>query len=359
MIDGAGPWGTGPYRLVAGFSTPEKRSDLVILEANPSYWDKSRFPRLKRIVFDNTLGQKEAVELVKSGEGRVDLVTELSPLETLQVAQSPFAQVVKNRGGLRTVIGQFNSRKPQSPWTDARLRQAANLAIDRADLIRYGAKGNGTIVPAMLAAQAFGYDPKLAPYPFDPARARALLREAGYPNGLPVTLLAPEFLDVQTTVIGKMLEQAGFKVEREVLPPNAFNRKFTLSLLDQPAEQQSWDIALGTPVDPANFPLLNVYHQHLVGGFTDWGGEKPELRRLYEQVIRTVDARKQRDLLQQMERLTHEQAYVLFLYSPTLLYAANKAVELVPYASTFLMLHETGVTDQHWSRRNGRQNQKR
>ncbi len=349
MIRGAGPWGTGPYRLVEGFSTPEKRSDLVVLEANPNYWDRSRFPRLKRIVFDNTLSQKEAVELVRSGEGRVDLVTELSPLETLQVAQSPFAQVVKNRGGLRTVFGQFNSRKAQSPWSDLRLRQAANHAIDRADLIRYGTKGNGTIVPAMLATRAFGYDPKLSPYPFDPARARALLREAGYPNGLPLTLLAPENLDVQATVIGKMLEQAGFKVEREVLAPNAFNRKITLSLLDQPAEQQSWDIALYQQSDPANFPLLNVYHQQLVGGPYDWGGEKPELRRLYEQVTRTVDPAKQREHFQQMERHTHEQAYALFLYNPTLLYAANKAVEFVPYASTFLMLHETSVTDQHWS----------
>ncbi len=155
--------GHGPIQAGEGFSTPEKRSDQVVLEANASYWDKSRFPWLKRIVFDNTLSQKEAVELVKSGEGRVDLVTEISPLETLHVAQSPFAQVVKNRSGLRTLFGQFNSRKPSSPWSDVRLRQAATLAIDRVDLIRYGATGNGTIVPAMRGTQAFGYDPKLAP----------------------------------------------------------------------------------------------------------------------------------------------------------------------------------------------------
>ena len=50
------------------------------------YWDKHRFPRLQRIVFANTLSQKDAVELVKAGEDRVDLVTDLSPLETLRVA---------------------------------------------------------------------------------------------------------------------------------------------------------------------------------------------------------------------------------------------------------------------------------
>src|SRR5262249_50094533 len=168
-----------------------------------------------------------------------------------------------------------------------------------------------------------------------------------------ITLLAPGALSVQATVIGKMLEQVGFRVTQEVVSPNAFNRKTTLGLLDQPAEQQTWDIALMQQGDSANFPLLNVYHQQLVGGPYDWGGEKPELRSLYEQVIRTVDREKQRHLHEQMERLSHDQAYALFLYSATALYATNKAVELVPYATPNLMLHETSVTDQHWSVRKG------
>jgi hypothetical protein len=59
---------------VEGCSLPDKRSDRVVLEANLTYWDPARFPRLHRIVFDNTLNQKEAVELIKTSEGRVDLV---------------------------------------------------------------------------------------------------------------------------------------------------------------------------------------------------------------------------------------------------------------------------------------------
>ena len=109
-----------------GFSLPDKRADRVVLEANPEYWDRTRLPRLQRIIFDNTLAQHDAVELVKTGEGRVDLVSGLNPLETLRVAQSPFAQVVKNRGALVTVFGQFNMRKVGSPWHDLRLRQAVN-----------------------------------------------------------------------------------------------------------------------------------------------------------------------------------------------------------------------------------------
>lgn len=83
-----------------GFSLPDKRTDRVVLEANLEYWDTTRLPRLQRIIFDNTLAQHDAVELVKTDEGRVDVVSELSPLETLRVAESPFAKVVKNRASL-------------------------------------------------------------------------------------------------------------------------------------------------------------------------------------------------------------------------------------------------------------------
>ena len=96
---------------------------------------------MHRIIFDNTLTPKEALELVKSGEGRVDVVTELPPLETLRVAQSPFAKVVKNRGTLGIVMGVFNMRKTGSRWTDIRPRQAANLAINREDLSGMPRKG--------------------------------------------------------------------------------------------------------------------------------------------------------------------------------------------------------------------------
>jgi peptide/nickel transport system substrate-binding protein len=304
---------------------------------------------LQRIIFDNTLAQNDAVELVKTGEGRVDLVSELSPLETLRVAESPFAKVVKTRDNMGFLFGQFNMLKVGSPWRDIRLRQAVNFAINREDLIRYATKGNGVIVPALLSVNTFGYDPALAPYAFDPIKARALLRAAGYPDGLAVTLIAPSALEVQATVIGKMLEQVGFTVERQMLDPTVYNQKTRLSDLDQPAEQQGWDIALTLWNDPVNFPAIQPYHVFALGGWSDWVIEEPELPRLYAQVLRTVDREQQQALIRQMERHTHDQAYFLFLYNPIKLYAVNKAVEFVPYINTTLNLSETSVTEQHWS----------
>jgi peptide/nickel transport system substrate-binding protein len=334
---------------VEGFSTPGQRSDRVVLEANTDYWDPDRLPRLKRIIFDNTMSQQEAVELVKTTEGRVDLVTELSPLETLRVAQSSFARVVKKRGSLTTVFGQFNLRKRESPWHDLRLRQAVNVAINRAHLIRYATKGNGEIIPALLPPEAFGYDPTLAPYPFEPGKARDLLRDAGYPSGLSVSLIAPEDLAVQATVVSKMLEQVGFTVTLDILNSALYPRKTVLTELDQPAEQQPWDIALIRQNGWMNFPAFQLYHLFALGGANDWGSAQPALQRLYMHVLDTVDREQQGQLLQQMERYTHAHALFLFLYNPIQLYAVNKAVAFVPYQTGILNFTETSVTGEHWS----------
>jgi peptide/nickel transport system substrate-binding protein len=321
---------------VEGISTPNQRSDRLVLEANLDYWDGARLPRLRRIIFDNTLEQQDAVELVKSSEGREDMVTGLSPLETLRVAQSPFAQVVKTRGSLATVLGLFNMRKTGSPWQDVRLRQAVNLAI-----------GNGVIIPALVAAQGFGHDPTLAPYPFDPGKTRQLLHAAGYPNGLSVRLIATKDLEVQATVVSKMLEHAGFQVELQLLDPIAYNQTLIRDP-ERPPEHYAWDVALAVSQDFDNFPAFNLYLRFALGPY-HWVMEQPELQRLYEQVLRTVDRERQQVLIRQMERHTRDQAYFLFLYNPIALYAVNKAVEFVPYVSTILKLAETGVTEQHWS----------
>jgi peptide/nickel transport system substrate-binding protein len=320
-----------------------------VLEANTDYWDPQRLPRLQRIVFDNTLSPKEALELIKTGEGRVDLVNELRPLETLRVAQSPFAKVMKRRGALLTVFGQFNMRQAGGLWREVRLRQAVNYAINREDLIRYATKGNGVIIPALVPEQAFGYDPNLMPYRFEPGKAQQLLGEAGYPPGRPLVLIAPEELEVQATVVSKMLEQVGLTMELQMLDAATYTAKTNLGRLEQPPEHRSWDIALRSFLDYMNFPIFLLYNNFALDGANDWVIEEPELRQLYEQVMQTVDEERQQGLIRQMERHTHNQAYFLFLYNPIGLYAVNKAVELVPYVTTILNLAETSVTEQHWS----------
>ena len=92
-----------------------------------------------------------------------------------------------------------------------------------------------------------------------------------------------------------------------------------------------------------------LYQRYTLGGTIDWVTEQPELRRLYEQLLRTMDHDQQQAVIRQMEQHTRDQAYFLFLYNPIQLYAVNKAVEFVPHPSGGFSLAETTVTDQHWS----------
>jgi peptide/nickel transport system substrate-binding protein len=348
MLSKPGPWGTGPYQLMDGFLTAQKRADRIVLEVNRRYWDPERFPRLQRLVFDNTLGHKAAVESIKTGEGLVDLVSGLHPGEAMSVAQSPHAKVLSKHGGLATVFGQFNMRKAASPWHDVRVRQAVNVAVNREELLR-DLKGHGVITPALLPEGALGYDPALTPYAFDPDKARQLLREAGYSDGLTLALIAPEALQIQAISISMMLERAGFIVDFQILEAGAFQRQTRLGGVGHPPEQQTWDIALQSALDYLNFPPFLLYHDLALDGPYDWVSEQSELRLLYEQVLRVVDRQQQQALIRQMERHAHDQAYFLFLYNPMQLYAVNKAVAFVPHATTLLTLVGTSVTDEHWS----------
>jgi len=141
-------------------------------------------------------------------------------------------------------------------------------------------------------------------------------------------------------------------VDLQILDATAYNQKVVLSHLAQPPEQQPWDIALISSLpDVLNFPVYMLYRSYALDGAYDWLGEQPELRRLYEQVLGTVDRERQQALIRQIERHTRDQAYFLFLYNPIQLYAANNAVRFVPYANGTLILTETSVTDQHWSMR--------
>jgi ABC-type transport system substrate-binding protein len=125
-----------------------------------------------------------------------------------------------------------------------------------------------------------------------------------------------------------------------------------LDRLDQPPEQQGWDIALTIWGDPINFPVFEFYSSLALNGHSDWVLEEPELRDLHAQVLRAVDREHQQRLIRQMERHTHEHAYFLFLYNPIGLYAVNKAVEFEPSVGMLLNnLGEIALTEQHWSMR--------
>src|SRR5881296_3825156 len=167
------PIGAGPYKFVS--FTPGVE---LVLEAFDQYWRKT--PSVKRFVFKVIPDESTRLAALKRGE--VDIVYSV---------RGALAQELQRTSGLTlkpvVIQGTFwlyfpEQWDPKSPWHDRRVRLAAAQAVDRQTINQAETLGfsriNGSIIPSTFE---FFWQPPATPY--DPARAKQLLAEAGYPNG--------------------------------------------------------------------------------------------------------------------------------------------------------------------------------
>jgi len=346
----AGPWGTGPFKLVKGsfrYATP---SDRVVLEAYEDYWDP-RYPKVESVIFDNTLirNRKEVMRLCRETEGAVDIVNYIRPLDTLKVAESPFAKVVKSRD-VGLLMGDINQRKKGSRWRDIRLRKALNYAINRKELWKYGAKGNAYNLEGFLIPPgAYGHNPSLTPWTYDTPKARSLLAEAGYPNGFDVTVITSEAWRVEAQIIKRMLERIGLRVRLDTLSRPELHRKYYIPLLDKPPEEQDWDFVIDYVGDIFGHTGVSLLSWYIEESNMRWIEYDPVYEEMWKDMARTMDPEEQEEKIRKMMQYIHDRAYWIFIYSPLTLYAVNKEVNFVPQKNTRLRLKETSVADNHWS----------
>ncbi len=188
--------GTGPYRL-GSFRSGER----VELTRNDTYWgEREPWARVNHRFLLND-GSRTAALLA----GDVDIIeqiptTDLARLRTdrrLSVTEIASLRTVFlspdwSRSGPHPLItDNAGAPLPSSPLRDLRVRQALSLAINREALVERVMEGAAEATAQWLPAGAFGHNPELRPHPFDPERARALLAEAGFPDGFRITLATP------------------------------------------------------------------------------------------------------------------------------------------------------------------------
>jgi len=175
------PIGLGPYKFVS-----VKPGIELVMEANEEYWRK--VPSVKRLVFYSVPEATSRLAMLKTGEVDVAYLLEGQLGETIRT--DPKFRLVFS-GGIGTFFIDFlDMWDPKSPFADQRVRKAASLAIDRqaiSDADTLGAsRPNGNIV-----LKSFEYALPIEPDRYDPARAKQLLAEAGYPNGFDAGDLIP------------------------------------------------------------------------------------------------------------------------------------------------------------------------
>jgi peptide/nickel transport system substrate-binding protein len=322
---GKHPVGTGAFQFVRWDG---KRREIH-LEANPGYWRKG-YPKVKRVIYAY-LDPKNALDLLI--QGKLDLIRNLNPRKTTEFMQTGTGKVVK-AWLPQLVLGTFNLLKPQTPLQDLRVRQAINLAINREDLIRYGAIGNGRLLAGYTAPE----DPNhadLQPYPFNVPKAQQLLKEAGYAKGFKLSMLAPPDLPPQIeNILAVSLRPIGITVgfKRGILSEflkETYLPKFAGST------SPSFDILLysmplGTIFHSGNVPMTWLYSKKPNYSVL----RDPILDQLYEEALRTYNPAKASALWKKLERYIYDKHLLLIGYQQPTVFGVNKRLHFTPRVLT-------------------------
>jgi ABC-type transport system substrate-binding protein len=297
------PLGTGPFVLVQW-----REGDRLVFARNPRYWDAA-VPYLDGLIIHEAVERDTA--FLKFLAGELDAIDRLSSADFIFVAQhAGWAPYLYNVPSMNVYGEKLNCSRP--PFDDRRVRQAMNYALDKQHVIKLQ---NGRAVPSHGALPPLmpGYEPALQPYPHDPARARELLAEAGYPDGFRVTYATQhdELSEKLAQSLKADLAEVGVDVQIELMsfpayltaagkPDLAF--AFTSWLMDYP--------------DPSNF--LDVkFHSRMIApenSNNDAFYSNPEVDRRLDAARREVDPERRWAMYRELEALLYEEAPWIWSY---------------------------------------------
>jgi peptide/nickel transport system substrate-binding protein len=196
------PIGAGPYKFVS-FSPGVE----LVLEAFDGYWRKT--PNVKRFVF-KVIGD-EATRLAALKRGEIDIVYSIRGELAEELQRSPGLVLKPTVIQAPQWVSMLDQWDPKSPWHDRRVRLAANLAIDRKAINDAITLGHSRLTYSVIPS-TFDFYWQPPAYAFDPAQAKKLLAEAGYPNGFDAGeyYLDIAYANVQEA-IANYLQQIGIK----------------------------------------------------------------------------------------------------------------------------------------------------
>jgi ABC-type transport system substrate-binding protein len=301
--------GSGPWRLVEW-----KHDDYLLFAKNQNYWGGA--PKADSLRARIISEPSTAVAEFESGN--VDVL--LIPASETQQWEDDESKrdILMSVPALQLVYIGINTTR--GPLKDARVRQAINLAIDRKLIAQRLVSGRGRLAAGVIPPSLGGADTLRAPYPFDPARAKQLLQQAGYRNGIDVELWVgsnPVYGRMAETVQA-YLSQAGIRtkiVQRESAAAREAARKGQTDMI-----LKDW---YADYPDAENFlyPLLHSANKGPGGNVSFF--ENTEFDRLVTQARREPDEAKRDVLYRQADSLAFVEAPMVFLYFYNELYAVQ------------------------------------
>ncbi len=328
------PVGTGPYKFVEWV-----KGSHVKLEANESYWGGA--PKIKRATLLHVPEAVTRVSQLLSGE--VDLVHKVPPADAARVRSRSELELTTARSMNAIIIGMNSFAKP---FNDVRVRRALNYAVNWDEIISKVLSGFAYRNASSIGASTFGYDPSLKPYPYDPAKAKQLLAEAGYPNGFDTTFDGPvgwynQDKEIAEAIAGD-LAKVGVRARSVGTEFQAHVTKFlgdaTLPMGDgqrarASALQGLYMFGCANGVGGA-FDFCNRLHLHSkVRGIYY---NKPELDALLDKASETLDPASRLRQDQEILKYIQDEAPWIFAYDDAVLFGMKKGLKFTPRPDDFV-----------------------
>jgi peptide/nickel transport system substrate-binding protein len=297
------PIGAGPYKFVSHAPGVQ-----VVLEAFPGYW--RRAPTVKRLVMKSVPEGTTRVAMLKKQEA--DLAFALDGEDAENVRRDPRLQLVPSKHASIYWIEFAEQWDPKSPWHDRRMRLALNHALDRQAINEASCLGfcppTAVIVPRVM-----DFALQTSPMPYDPGKAKRLLAEAGYPNGIDAgdfVPIPPFFATAEAAV--NYMNAVGIRVRIRTLERASFYAAWREKKL-----RGLFMVAAGGSGNAASRVAEFIYSK---GGYA-YGGY-PDLDDLILQQARERDVRKREALLHRIQQISMDRV----MFAPIMDYRTLRGV---------------------------------
>lgn len=323
------PSGTGPYKFVEW-----RRDQYLHLERFEEHW-RSPAP-IKTFII--RVIPETSTQIAELKTGGVDIVRQLPPdlMPDLKAHPNTYVSAAPI---LRTHYVALDMRVP--PFNKKEARQAANYAINRPAIIETLMGGLGKVVPTIINPMAFGFDPTVEAYPYDPQKAKELLKQAGYPNGVDITLhtgTSSAFLRQIAEALAEMLTEVGLRTNLKIWDPGpAWNKFFQGEGKAENGFYGTWGYYSTFDADAILHPL---YHTEPGGWVGKWYTRVPGLDELIDAGRSSINKEERLATYAKLQRLIKEEAPSIFLFHQYDMLGINKRIDYAARGDEWIWVYD-------------------
>ena len=310
--------GTGPFKLKKW-----TRGKSIILERFDGYYGGStNIPPVgaacvERVTFYVIPSPRDRLQMLLTG--KLEIATDLPHEAQASLRNNRHAMVAPIHGTRSFFVALNNS---QAPFNNPLVRRAANHALDRRTLINKLLVGNARPINGVLSPSAFGFNPELPSYDHNPARARALLKQAGYRQEKPLSFEISKGEEMIGRAIAKMLTTAGMTTRVVVREATELKKIWRNR---QKSRGHMWLTSWGNgSLDPTGIfePTLGTNGRGNSAGYSN-----PEVDRLLASASTEENRGKRAALYQSAEKIVQQDAPWIFLWIPQEIYGVSRRVK--------------------------------